>query len=412
MSKKNKMVPTLRFPGFTDAWEERKLGEILALLKDGTHGTHKDVNEGVYLLSAKNIKNGQILIDKTDRKISEKEYKVIHKNFSLEKGDVLLTIVGSIGECAVLDNPAGITFQRSVAYLRPNNNINSEFLYTTINSGKFQRELKTRQVTSAQPGIYLGNLSVIPIQTPLVDEQIKIGLFFKQLDALITLHQRKLGHLQDRKKALLQQLFPKNGETVPQLRFPGFTKEWNERKLGDLCDIMSGCAGDISLNTGAYNVTRIETISNGVIDENKVGFLNEKPKIQFLLNIGDILFSHINSLAHIGKVAIYQSENALYHGINLLRIIPNVKIDSWFLYYQFVTENKKNWSKAHANKAVNQASINQTALSEQLFSVPQVEEQQLIGNFFKQVDDSIVLQQQKLSHLQEQKKSLLQQLFI
>lgn len=191
MDKNKANVPKIRFPGFTDPWEQRKLKEVLDLLKDGTHGTHKDVDYGVYLLSAKNVKNGKIFIDETDRKISEEEYKAIHKNFSLKRGDVLLTIVGSIGETAILKNPVGITFQRSVAYLRPNDEITSEFLFTTIKTERFQRELKNRQVVSAQPGIYLGDLSVIPIQIPNEAEQKKIGEFFSNIDDLITLHQRE-----------------------------------------------------------------------------------------------------------------------------------------------------------------------------------------------------------------------------
>lgn len=143
-------------------------------------------------MSAKNIKNGQIIIDNlSDRKISEEEYKSIHKNFVLKKGDVLLTIVGSIGETAIIETTNKITFQRSVAYLRPNKELQSEFLVTTISSNKFQLELKKRQVVSAQPGIYLGDLSIIPIQLPNLKEQQQIGTFFQQLDNLITLHQRR-----------------------------------------------------------------------------------------------------------------------------------------------------------------------------------------------------------------------------
>src|SRR5699024_3511668 len=233
MANKKNGIPKLRFPGFTDEWEQRKLEKCLTLLKDGTHGTHKDVGEGVYLLSAKNIKNGQINIDESDRKISEGEYNSIHKNFKLQKNDVLLTIVGSIGETAVLESPNNVTFQRSVAYLRPDSKLLPQFLYTTIVGKKFQRELKKRQVVSAQPGIYLGDLSMIPINVPTMDEQNEIGDFFKYLDHTIALHQRELDHLKLRKSGLLQKMFPKNGEKVPEIRFPEFTDDWEQRKLGD-----------------------------------------------------------------------------------------------------------------------------------------------------------------------------------
>lgn len=162
------------------------------LLKDGTHGTHKDAESGPLLLSAKNIKNGTIQWDESDRRISEDEYNNIHSNFKLQKGDVLLTIVGSIGETAILSQSKGVTFQRSVAFLRPSDKISSEFLYSEIQGQKFQKALNVRKSTSAQPGIYLGDLGTIPIEFPTSDEeQMQIGSYFQNLDNLITLHQCK-----------------------------------------------------------------------------------------------------------------------------------------------------------------------------------------------------------------------------
>lgn len=201
-------TPKRRFKGFVDAWEQRKLGELLYLLKDGTHGTHQDLEDGPLLLSAKNIKNGHINWDSSDRRISESEYEKIHSNFTLEKEDILLTIVGSIGETAILKDNYRLTFQRSVAYLRPKSDIKSEFLYSEIQSPRFQKELMNRKSTSAQPGIYLGDLSVIPVSYPKnLEEQKQIGRVFGNLDNLITLHQRKLDKLQNFKKAYLNEMF-------------------------------------------------------------------------------------------------------------------------------------------------------------------------------------------------------------
>ena len=193
--------PEIRFQGYTDDWEQRKLGDTLLMLKDGTHGTHADANGGPLLLSAKNIKDGIIRWDETDRRISEEEYEKIHSKFSLKSGDVLLTIVGSIGETAILRDADGVTFQRSVAFLRPNNDITSEFLYTEIQSERFQKALESRKSTSAQPGIYLGDLSEISVYVSQnIEEQNKIGSYFRNLDYLITLHQRKC----NRNKKLLK----------------------------------------------------------------------------------------------------------------------------------------------------------------------------------------------------------------
>ena len=229
--------PNIRFKGFTDDWEQRKLGDSLLLLKDGTHGTHADANEGPLLLSAKNIKDGTIKWDDTDRRISLEEYEKIHSKFNLKSGDVLLTIVGSIGETAILQDSESLTFQRSVAFLRPQNDITSEFLYSEIQSEHFQKELESRKSTSAQPGIYLGDLAEIPLYFPsVIDEQKKIGQYFSTLDHLITLHQRKCDETKKLKKFMLQKMFPKNGEKNPKIRFAGFTDDWEQRKLGDILE--------------------------------------------------------------------------------------------------------------------------------------------------------------------------------
>lgn len=200
--------PKIRFKGYTDEWEQRKLGDILILLKDGTHGTHHDTDSGPLLLSAKNIKNGTVQWDESDRRISKDEYENIHANFKLKDGDVLLTIVGSIGETAILKHSENVTFQRSVAFLRPSNELKSEFLYSEIQSSRFQKELNNRKSTSAQPGIYLGDLGEISIDFPKnEDEQYAVSQYFCNLDSLITLHQQKCDELKNIKKFMLQNMF-------------------------------------------------------------------------------------------------------------------------------------------------------------------------------------------------------------
>ena len=160
-------------------------------MKDGTHGSHPDASVGPLLLSAKNIKDGRLVIEKgKERRISQNEFEKIHKNFHLQANDVLLTIVGTIGESTKLLSPNGITFQRSVAFLRTNGFIDSDYLNTYIKTENFQRALAQRKSTSAQPGIYLGDLASISVSFPSIENQKKIGSFFQKLDATLTLHQR------------------------------------------------------------------------------------------------------------------------------------------------------------------------------------------------------------------------------
>ena len=277
MNENENLVPKRRFKEFTNTgtWEQRKLVEELSLLKDGTHGTHIDTENGPYLLSAKNIKNGRVNITPADRKISIEEFNKIHTNFSLQAGDVLLTIVGSIGETAVLNNADNITFQRSVAYLRPKS-MNSQFLYTTISGPLFQKELKNRQVVSAQPGIYLGDLAKIDITIPDIVEQTAIASFFKQLDDTIALHQRKLEKSKALKSAYLSEMFPAEGERKPKRRFAGFTDDWEQCKVRELFTVTRGQVlaatktKDKETDEFIYPVYSSQTKNNGLM-----GFYNQ-----------------------------------------------------------------------------------------------------------------------------------------
>ncbi|EMF0043056.1 restriction endonuclease subunit S [Enterococcus hirae] len=409
----NDTQPEIRFPGSTEDWELRKLGEILVLLKDGTHGTHKDVDEGMYLLSAKNIKNGKINIDESDRIISEDEYKSIHKNFNLEKGDVLLTIVGSIGEAAVLENPFKLTFQRSVAYLRPNGTLTSQFLYTTIMSTKFQRELKKRQVVSAQPGIYLGDLSMIPIELPCMEEQQKIGTFFKQLDDTITLHQRKLDLLKETKKGFLQKMFPKNGAKVPEIRFPGFTGDWEQRKLGDVLTVSKE-----KNKSNSYSKEQILSVSREVGTVNQIeyqgrSFAGADISGYKIVYPGQLIYTKsplkgapygiFQLVTEEGIVsplyAVYNStEQALASFIGL-----QLKSDNIATHYL---------SPLVSKGAKNTINITDEGALDGRVTYPTITEQQKIVAFFKQLENTITLHQRKLDLLKETKKGFLQKMFV
>ena len=235
--KPEKMVPEVRFKGFTDDWEQRKLGESLSLLKDGTHGSYESVQQGAWLLSAKNIINNRVVITSNDRKISENDFKKIHDKFQLRKGDVLLTIVGTIGRSAILKEANKLTFQRSVAYLRPDENIltSSDFLFSLSKSSNFQNQLKKRTVISAQPGIYLSDIDKLNITIPEIKkEQDKIASIIITIDNILSLQQRKLEQLKQLKKAMLQQLFVDKNSKQPNLRFKNFNSDWKQRKLKNI----------------------------------------------------------------------------------------------------------------------------------------------------------------------------------
>lgn len=372
------------------------MGEELKLLKDGTHGTHKDVDEGVYLLSAKNIKNGQIIFSEEDRKISLKEFHKIHKNFTLQQNDVLLTVVGSIGESALMTNSINITFQRSVAYLRPKA-ISSQFLYSLTTSLSFQKELKNRQVISAQPGIYLGDLAKIPIGFPKSkNEQDKIGIFFKQLDNDIALHQRKLEQLKQLKQAYLQQLFPNPGEMVPKIRFANFEGEWEEHELGELLKYEQPTK--YIVKTTDYDdvfETPVLTAGQSFI----LGYTDEADDIKYASDKNPvIIFDDFTTSSHYVDFPFKVKSSAM----KLLRLKSEGE-DFYFVYNTL--KNIKYVPQSHERHWISK-------FSEFNVLVPSTDEQVKIGNFFKQLDSLITLHQEKLKQLQVCKKSLLQKMFI
>ena len=404
MTKENK--PEMRFSGFNEDWKQRKLGDILKLLKDGTHGSHKDVTNGHYLLSAKNIKDGRIFWDKTDRIISDEDYKKIHSTFKINKGDVLLTIVGSIGETAIFNVSEEITFQRSVAILRPIDEVSSDFLYSEITSPKFQKFLNLNKSTSAQPGIYLGDLANISFSFPEnKEEQKMIGRLFTDLNSTITLQQRKLELLKNQKKAFLEKMFPKEGENVPEIRFSGFSDAWKQRKFGDFAKV-SMCKRvfkEETTQTGDVPFFKIGTFG-GIPDAfiSRYKFESYKAKYPYPKK-GDILISASGS---IGRIVEYSGKDEYFQDSNIIWLDHDESVLNSFLKHVY-SIIKWNGIEGTTIKRL----YNDNVLTTKILT-PSLEEQSKIGIFFTQLDNTITLQQRKLEILKNIKKSFLQKMFV
>ncbi len=227
----NDTQPEIRFPGFTDDWEQRKLAD-LAEYYDGTHQTPKYTKSGVPFVSVENINN----IKRTDKYISEEDFENQFK-IKPQKDDILMTRItaGVIGDTTIVPDNNPLAYYVSLALIRPKK-IMASYLEKYIGSNQFKEELHKRIIHTAFPKkINLGEIGQCIVSCPCNDsEQEKIGSFFKQLDKTITLHQRKLDLLKETKKGFLQKMFPKNGAKVPEIRFPGFTEDWEERKLQEV----------------------------------------------------------------------------------------------------------------------------------------------------------------------------------
>ena len=331
------------------------------------------------LLSAKNIKNGGIYWDETDRRISYGEYEKIHSNFSLESGDVLLTIVGSIGETAILKDSEGITFQRSVAFLRPNNKITPDFLYSEIQTPIFQKELDSRKSTSAQPGIYLGDLAEIPlIFSTKIDEQKKIGEYFSNLDNLITLHQYKLYMGVYRKGTIL-------------------TYFWEQRKVGELL------SERIEQFPKSDEYPLMAFVANeGVAPKgdryDRSALVNDtEGKLYKRTEFGDFIYSSNN--LETGSIGLNKYGNATISSVySIFR--PTGIADSDFIGRRFIRKDFINeMVKWRQGVIYGQWKIHEEDFLKIEVMVPSLEEQRLIGSFLDNLDHLITLHQRKIKYI-------------
>ena len=407
MSKKS---PQLRFEGFTDDWEERKLGELGSvamnrrIFKDQT-----SENEEVPFFKIGTFGS------KPDAFISRElfeEYKL--KYPYPEIGDILISASGSIGRTVVYQGEDEYFQDSNIVWLKHDNRLDNKFLKQFYSTVKWQG-----LEGSTIKRLYNKNILDTDISIPSTIEQNKIGMFFEQLDDTIALHQRKLDLLKEQKKGYLQKMFPKNGEKVPELRFAGFADDWEERKLGDEVKINGRIgfrgytqADIVTKETGvlAYSPTNI--VNNRLYRKRSDTYITkqkyrESPEI--MVKNSDILFVKTGST--LGKSALVQSIN--YHAtVNpQIVIIRSNELDEYFLSVILTSYNiLKRINTIKIGGAI--PTMTETELKKFPIQVPKSTEQKKIGSFFKQLDNTIALHQRKLDLLKEQKKGFLQKMFV
>ena len=411
-----KKVPELRFPGFTYDWEERKFFESIASTIDFRGRTPKKLgmdwsDSGYLALSALNVKNGYIDPLADAHYGDEKLYRKWMSGRELKKGQVLFTTEAPMGNVAqVPDDNGYILSQRTVAFETKEDMMTNDFLAVLLKSPLVFNNLSALSSGGTAKGVSQKSLKGLSITVPLdIDEQQKIGSFFKHLDDTIALHQRKLDLLKEQKKGYLQKMFPKNGAKVPELRFAGFADDWEERKLKELGEIQTGNtpptsdSDNYSLD-GVLWVTPTDikslVISNTAKKLSQVGVTKAR-----IAKAGSIL---VTSIASIGKNTLLRMDAGFNQQINSLT--PTSENDSYFL----LTQSEK-WSEKMKQTAASATMqiVNKTDFSNISTYVPvHKEEQQKIGQFFKHLDDTIALHQRKLDLLKEQKKGFLQKMFV
>ena len=407
MDKNKKNVPKIRFPGFEEPWEKRKLGKLCDVY-DGTHQTPDYKNSGVMFLSVENIKSL-----KSEKFISEEDFK---KEFNIfpEKGDVLMTRIGDIGTANVVETSEPKAYYVSLALLK-NKSLDPYFLKESIFSERVKNDIWRRTLHIAFPKkINKNEIAQVIIPYPVKkEEQEQIGTIFKKFNQLITLHQRKLEHLKDKKKGLLQKMFPKEGEKFPELRFPGFTKPWEQRKLGDVTEtITKGTTPNDKSWCGPVNYIKTESIDkeSGTITRTASTSIEEHEGLlqRSQMKENDILFSIVGTLGRVGLVKSKDLPANTNQQISIIRL--NDAIPQYVLY-ALKSPSIKSFIDRETTIGA-QPSLSLWQINKMEIPIPSILEQKKIGDYFQNFDNLITLHQRKLEHLQQQKKGLLQQMFI
>ncbi|RXM69301.1 restriction endonuclease subunit S [Clostridium tetani] len=385
--EKNNNKPKLRFPGFTDPWEQRKLGEITNSIDTGRSKFVSNSNGEYEILGSTSV------IGYDD-------------NYDYE-GDFLLTARVGANAGELYRHSGRVKISDNTVFIQ-GKNLNFIF-YMLMNF-----DIKKLSFGTGQPLIKASELRELELMLPKSsEEQQKIGTFFNSLDNLITLHQRKLNHLQDKKKGLLQKMFPKNGERFPELRFPGFTEAWEQRKLKQLANFAKGrgySKNDLTdVGTPIILYGRLYTKYQSTISEVDTFVV---PKSGSVYSTGEevIVPASGETAEDIARAsAVVKSDFLLGGDLNI--IYPNKDISTVFLALSISNgKQQKELSKRAQGKSV--VHLRNSDLEEVTISFPCRDEQERIGSLFEYLDNLITLHQRKLEHLQQQKKGLLQQMFI
>ncbi|PEP54599.1 restriction endonuclease subunit S [Bacillus pseudomycoides] len=409
----NNHTPDIRFVGFTKDWEQRKLSDIKDV-RDGTHDSPKYYNEGFPLVTSKNLtENG---LDMTDVSlISEEDFQSINKRSKVDIGDIIFGMIGTIGNPIIVDRE-GFAI-KNVALIKHGGEVTNEFLVQLLKSPIFRKYIRNENAGNTQKFLGLSKIRDYQFLSPSHQEQIKIGKFFKQLDDTIALLQQELTTLKQTKQGLVQKMFPKEGESVPEVRFSGFTGDWEQRKLDSIVDRLKSYSLSRDVETSEYTGYKyihygdIHTKVADVIEESS-NLPNIKAGNYELLEKGDLVLADASEdYQGIAKPAVITIDTPykLVSGLHTIALRPK-QIDSLFLYYLINSPIFRKYGyRVGTGMKVFGISVTNLLKFESMF--PLLEEQVKIGKFFKQLDDTIALHQRELDALKETKKAFLQKMF-
>ena len=404
MAEKSK-IPAIRFAGFTEAWEQRKLDEIVSFFSGLTYSPNDIRPTGTLVLRSSNVKDGEVI----DADNVYVDPSVVNSD-NVHDGDIIVvvrngsrTLIGKHAEIkGLMPNTVIGAFMTGIRSEHPS------FLNSLLSTPHFDKEIERNMgATINQITGYM--FSKMEFMIPSSKEQDAIGEYFKRISNLITLHQRKLDRLKNIKKSMLDKMFPKDGEVVPEIRFKGFTDAWEQRKLGDIGTITTGSTPSTSI-PDYYSDDGIIWVTPTDISEN-ITFKSARKLSELGQQVGRVVPKNtilVTCIASIGKNTMLGNTGSFNQQINGLTPNEN-KYEPYFLLIE-----SEIWSAQMRKSAAagTMQIINRTEFSGLETWIPKLNEQKVIGTYFRNLDNLITLHQRKLDKLKNIKKSMLDNMFV
>ena len=420
MTEKNKK-PQIRFKGFMDDWEQRKLGELSDSFEYGLNAAATEYdgeNKYIRITDIDDVSRRFVETDLTSPQIDLSNAG----NYKLKIGDILFARTGaSVGKSYIYNESDGLVYYAGfLIRTRIKPEYDAEFVFQSTLTSKYNDYIRINSQRSGQPGVNAQEYAEFSLLIPEPDEQFKIGTFFRNLDNLITLHQRKRDKLVNVKKSMLEKMFPKNGANVPEIRFKGFNDIWVQSKVGDYYYFKNG------LNKGKEFFGKGIPIVNftDVFHNRGINALDLKGKVDlqpseianYEVQKGDIFFTRTSeTIDEIGypSVMLDEPKDTVFSGFVLRgRAIEDDPLTTKFKRYVFYTDEfRKEMIKK--SSMTTRALTSGTAIKQMEFYFPKDKhEQDKIGDFFQELDNLIALQHRELEKLKNIKKACLEKMFV
>lgn len=405
--------PKIRFKGFTKDWEQRKvtdLGEIYIGLV--TTMTEHYTDKGHLLIRNSDIKDGYFEFGENpiylDEEFSERNKLRMH-----QLGDVITVHTGDIGTSAVIGENEVNSIGFATIVTRPNQEIlDSNYFATYLNTDTHKQWAVSMATGDGRSNYNLKDYTKLVVPIPEIEEQKKIAACIVNLNSLITLHQRKCEQTKKLKKYMLQKMFPQNGAKVPEIRFYGFTYDWEQRKLGDVCSRVQGNDGRMKLPTLTISA------GNGWMrqeDRFSGNIAGNEQKNYTLLHTGELSYNHGNSkLAKYG--AVFSLRN--YEEALVPRVYHSFRVEEGcadYIEYYFATKLPDRELRKLISSGARMDGLLNIGYDEFMgikMMFPSIKEQNEIATYFRSLDHLITLHQRKCDELKKMKKYMLQNMFI